>query len=166
MPYAATVDHPGGTAQFAVTHDALAMVAALGGHLHAFVGGEGCRAQSLAFSTSEPARALECRIDVPETANDVDWEGTDWTEERLAALAERIPLRDCRITVSAELAPLVDGGELDFGDYLQMERFVWSRLAGEATRAGRRCTCLRSFGVPRGKQATCLDDARQGLSRP
>ncbi|MTB72689.1 peptidase [Arsenicicoccus sp. MKL-02] len=164
MPYAATVDHPGGTARFDVTRDALEMVASLGGHLHAYVGGEGCRAQSLAFTTREPRRALECRVDVPETADDVDWEGTDWTEERLAALAERIPLRDCRITVSAELAPLVDGGELDFGDYLRMERFVWARLAGEATREGRRCTCLRSVGVPRGKRATCLDDARQGLT--
>lgn len=91
MPYAATVDHPGGTARFDVTRDALEMVASLGGHLHAYVGGEGCRAQSLAFTTREPRRALECRVDVPEAADDVDWEGTDWTEERLAALAERIP---------------------------------------------------------------------------
>ena len=52
---------------------------------------------------------------MPEAVDEVDWEGTEWTEERLAALAERIPLGECRITVAHDLAPLVDGGELDFG---------------------------------------------------
>lgn len=164
MPYAVTVDHPGGTSRFDVTHDALVMVATLGGHLHAYLGGEGCRAQSLAFTTREPRRTLEGRVDVPEAVDEVDWEGTEWTEERLAALAERISLGECRITVAHDLAPLVDGGELDFGEHLQMERFVWSRLAGDAGRDGRRCTCLRSIGTPRGKRAACLDDARQGLT--
>ena len=72
MPYAVTVDHPGGTSRFDVTHDALVMVATLGGHLHAYLGGEGCRAQSLAFTTREPRRTLEGRVDVPEAVDEVD----------------------------------------------------------------------------------------------
>lgn len=166
MTFDAWVGPPEGAARFVVTRDALEMIASLGGHLHAFLGPEGCRARSLCFTTGEPARALPCTVEVPPEVDEVDWEGTEWTAERLAALVERIPLADCRITVSHELAPLIDGAELDFGEYLRMERFVWSRLVSQDTKEGRRCTCLRSLGTPRGKRATCLDDARQGLVPP
>lgn len=148
------------TASFEVTVDAWAMIAGLGGHLHATLGGEGCRARSLVFSLDEPRRAVDCVVELPDDIDEIDWEDGEWTEQRLAALAERIPPSTCRLTLSRELLPLVDGGLLDFGEYLGMQRFVWARLA---TGTERRCTCLRTLGEPRGKRATCLDDARQGL---
>lgn len=163
MPSQATVDRPGRPVRFTITDDALTMVSTLGGHLHAALGGEGCRAISFTFSTSEPRKALTCTLDVPAELDEIDWESTEWTEERLAALAERVPLADCRLTVAHDLVPWLDGAVLDFGDYLRMERFVWSSLAGDDDRETRRCTCLRTMGAPRGKRATCLDDARQGL---
>lgn len=165
--YPARAESGGTTVRFVVSADALAMVSALGGHLHATVGGEGCRARSLVFSTDEPRERarVECTIDVPPEADEIDWDDGEWTEQRLAALAERIPLADCRLTVGHELFALLDGAELDFGEHLGMQRFVWARLAGDVERAGRRCTCLRTLGEPRGKRATCLDDAGQGLVR-
>ncbi|WP_409485389.1 peptidase [Arsenicicoccus dermatophilus] len=163
MTRPARVPLPAGEVAFEITDAAWEMIAVLGGHLHAYVGGEGCRARSLAFTTDEPRGAVECELPQESVWDTVDWEDREWTEEALAALAARP--ESTRVTVSAELAPLLAGAVLDFGDYLAMERFVWSRLPS-AVKDDRRCTCLRSFGAPRGRRATCLDDARQGLTRP
>lgn len=156
----AHVDHATGTARLHVTDDAWSMVGILGGRLHAYLSGPGCRATSLAFTTDEPRRCLD--VHVPLTAaDDIDWEGIEWTPAALAALAERPDPATYRITVSHDLAPLLDSAVLDFGEHLGMERFVWARLADDAPR---RCTCLRSIGTPLGRRGSCLDDARQGLT--
>jgi hypothetical protein len=65
------------------------------------------------------------------------------------------------VSVSHDLAPMVDGAVLDFGTYNRMQRFVWLSLPAVK---GPQCSCLRSTGAPAGKRSPCLDDEGVGLT--
>ncbi|ABK05901.1 hypothetical protein Arth_4261 (plasmid) [Arthrobacter sp. FB24] len=134
-------------ARFLLTADALEMILVFGGTLHCYRGAGGCRKQGLYFSRTRPKKALDCRL-LPEHS-DGD-QGTGATERQ-----------DIAVSVSADLAPALDGAVLDFGNYNGIQRFVWTTLPGVK---GPSCTCLRSVGPPAGKRSPCLDDRRIGLT--
>lgn len=132
-----------GQGRFVITAAAAEMLNAFGGRLHCYEGAGGCRKRGLYFSRTEPKKVLRCvlspRGPVPEAAGPFSTEGIEQLE----------------LSVSHELAPLLDGATLDFGTYTGRQRFVWVRLPRLKTPS---CTCLRSIGQPAGKRSPCLDD--------
>ena len=124
-----------GHGRFFVTDAALEMIGVFGGTLHCYLADGGCRKQGLYFSRTLPRKPLRCQLEPA---------GEDAVE----------------LSVSADLAPRLNGAVLDFGLYNKMQRFVWTSLPGTK---GPQCTCLRSTGAPAGKRSPCLDDQGMGL---
>ncbi|NOJ61613.1 peptidase [Arthrobacter sp. 260] len=133
------------------------MIKVFGGVLHCFHGPGGCRSQGLYFSLALPRKPVFSTLS-PISAPEADREdhATDPTGEgnNLTAI---------QLSVSNDLAPKIDGALLDFGDYNNLERFIWLTLPAVK---GPRCTCRRSFGPAAGKRSPCLDDRRLELSGP
>ncbi len=125
-----------GHGRFFLTGAAVEMIGVFGGTLHCYQGPGGCRKQGLYFSRTLPRKPLRCEL--PSTDGVV-----------------------LEISVSHDLAPILDRAVLDFGQYNKMQRFVWASLPAVK---GPQCTCLRSTGAPAGKRSPCLDDAGTGLT--
>ena len=136
-----------GHGQFFLTDAAVEMVTVFGGTLYCYTGPGGCRKQGLYFSRTQPRKALQCKLQGPEAAQESSLAGFGAVE----------------ISVSHDLAPKLDRAVLDFGLYNKMQRFVWMSLPSVK---GPQCTCLRSTGVPAGKRSPCLDDKGVGLTDP
>ncbi|KRE82139.1 peptidase [Arthrobacter sp. Soil763] len=131
-----------GHGRFFLTDAALEMVGVFGGTLHCYLGPGGCRKQGLYFSRTLPRKPLRCEL-VQRSTGDAD------------------PASELQLSVSHELAPLLDGAILDFGQYNKMQRFVWASLPAVK---GPQCMCFRAAGAPAGKRSPCLDDAGTGLT--
>lgn len=137
-------------ARFFLTADALEMIQVFGGTLHCYRGAGGCRKQGLYFSRTRPKKAVHCRL-LPEHPGGDHGPAAPGTRRG----------EEIGVSVSADLAPSLDGAVLDFGNYNGVQRFVWISLPGIK---GPSCTCLRSVGPPAGKRSPCLDDRHIGLT--
>ncbi|SDI89206.1 hypothetical protein SAMN04488693_1318 [Arthrobacter subterraneus] len=141
---------------FEVTADALEMIGVFGGTLHCYQGPGGCRSQGLYFSLVLPRKPVFSALSpVPETEADGQRIPTS------SAADQRHDFSAINLSVSSDLAPKIHGGVLDFGDYNNIQRFIWLTMPAAK---GPRCTCRRSIAAPAGKRSPCLDDQRLGLS--
>lgn len=131
------------------------MVGVFGGVLHCYLGSGGCRKQGLYFSRTLPRKPLRCTLRPPQTAG--LGQGVEPAGSRGSWPEGPAP----EVSVSHDLAPMVDGAVLDFGTYNKMQRFVWLSLPAVK---GPQCTCLRSTGAAAGKRSPCLEDERTGLT--
>lgn len=144
-----------GHGQFFLMGAALEMVGVFGGALHCYLGSGGCRKQGLYFSRTLPRKSLRCTLRPARAAGPA--QGAEFTGSRGNWPEGPAP----EVSVSHDLAPMVDGAVLDFGTYNKMQRFVWLSLPAVK---GPQCSCLRSAGAPAGKRSPCLDDEGVGLT--
>lgn len=138
-----------GHGRFFITAAATEMLHAFGGQLHCYEGPGGCRKRGLYFSRTQPRKALHCVLSP--TNRPSNTAGTP-------SIAE---IEDLEVSVSNQIAPILDGATLDFGTYTGRQRFVWAWIPLMKTPS---CTCLRSIGQPAGKRSPCLDDLGIGFS--
>lgn len=140
---------------FEVTADALEMIGVFGSTLHCYQGPGGCRAQGLYFSLTLPRKPIFSILSpVPEAEADGQLPPTS------GAADQQPNLSAINLSVSSDLAPKIHGAVLDFGDYNNLQRFIWLTMPAAK---GPQCTCRRSIGTPAGKRSPCLDDQRLGL---
>lgn len=140
---------------FAITADALEMISVFGGALHCYQGPGGCRSQGLYFTLTLPRKPVFGTLS---HVREVEMEGLQHGAGRDA---HRYDLSAISLSVSSDLAPKIHGAVLDFGEYDNLQRFIWLTMPAAK---GPRCTCRRSIGTPAGKRSPCLDDQRLGLS--
>jgi hypothetical protein len=138
-----------GHGSFTVTAEAAMMIEDFGGSLHCYQGPGGCRKLGLYFSRTEPKKYLRCFL------TEVRGRGSE-TETTIG----QDDAQEIVLSVSRELAPKLNGAVLHFGNYNNMQRFIWLSMPAVT---GHPCVCRRSIGTPAGKRSPCLDDSGVGL---